>query len=81
MERAAVMSFAQPITQIYHSLFIKNPTEALNFKAYMDPLHYLSWIVLFTFCVCTPPIVFLTTRLIAKHVLTSIIFIINSILF
>jgi hypothetical protein len=81
LERSEVMTFAQPITHIYHNLFIKNPTEAYNFKAYTDPLHDISWIVLIIFCVCTPPVVFLTTRLITKAVLTSIIFLINSILF
>jgi hypothetical protein len=78
MERSAVMTFAHPITQSYHSLFIKNPTEAYNLNAYTDPLHYLSWIVVFIFCVCTPPVIFLTTRLL---LIISMISFINSILF
>ena len=49
------MSFAQPITQIYHSLFIKNPSGALNYKAYIEPMHYLAWIsvILFLFIYTT----------------------------
>jgi hypothetical protein len=78
MERSAVMTFAHPITESYHSLFIKNPSEAYNLNAYTDPLHYLSWIVIITFCVCTPPVIFLTTRLL---LITSMISFINSILF
>ena len=40
--RSKVMSFAQPITKIYHSFFIKNPSGALNYKAYIEPMHYLA---------------------------------------
>ncbi len=61
-ERSAVMTFAQPITQIFHSLFIKNPTGTYNFQAYTEPLHYMSWGILVIFCVITPPFLYLTTK-------------------
>jgi ionotropic kainate glutamate receptor 5 len=60
--RSTVITFAQPITQIHHRLFIKNPTGSYNFKAYSEPFHYFSWIFLFFFCIVVPPVLFLTTR-------------------
>jgi hypothetical protein len=62
MGRSTVITFAQPITQIYHSLFIKNPTGSYNMKAYVEPFHYLSWVFLGIFCLVVSPILFLTTR-------------------
>ena len=61
-DRSKVITFAQPITQIFHSLFIKNPTGALNYKAYIEPLHYTSWIVIALFCILTPPFLHITTQ-------------------
>ena len=64
--RSKVMSFAQPITQIYHSLFIKNPSGALNYMAYIEPMHYLAWISVIIFCLCTPPFLYMTARYVSK---------------
>ena len=61
-ERSAVMTFSTPLTQIYHSLFIKNPAETFNYTAYIKPMHWLSWVGLFIFSICVPPLLFLTTR-------------------
>ena len=61
-DRSKVITFAQPITQIFHSLFIKNPTGALNYMAYIEPLHYTSWIVIALFCILTPPFLHITTQ-------------------
>ena len=60
--RTEVMSFAQPITQIYHSLFIQNPAGTFNYMAYIEPLHYLAWIFIGVFCIVTPPAMFLTAK-------------------
>jgi hypothetical protein len=43
-------------------LFIQNPVETYNYKAYSDPLHYFSWIALAIFCLFVPPILFLIIR-------------------
>ena len=61
-ERSAVMTFATPLTQIYHSLFIKNPAETFNYMAYIEPMHWLSWISILIFIFFVPPLLFLTTR-------------------
>ena len=61
MERSAVMTFAQPITQIYHSLFIKNPTGTFNYVAYIEPLQYMSWIGIGLFVILTPPFMYFST--------------------
>ena len=60
--RSEVITFAQPITQIYHSLFIQNPSGTFNYMAYIEPLHYLAWIAVGTFCLVTPPFMFLTAK-------------------
>ena len=41
-QRSVVMTFASPITQIYHTLFIKNPAEKNNFLAYIEPMNWLT---------------------------------------
>ena len=61
-ERSAVMTFASPITQIYHSLFIKNPTETFNYMAYIEPMHWLAWVGIFVLIRLLPPLLFMTTR-------------------
>ena len=61
-DRSAVMTFATPLMQIYFSLFIKNPVETFNYKAYIEPMHWLSWISLLILIFFVPPILFLTTR-------------------
>ena len=60
--RSDVITFAQPITQIYHSLFIQNPSGTFNYMAYIEPLHYLSWVFVGVFCIVTPPAIFLTAK-------------------
>ena len=61
-ERSAVMTFASPITQIYHTLFIKNPAENFNFMAYIEPLHWFAWVALLVLLVTVPPILYLAIR-------------------
>ena len=61
-ERSAVMTFANPITQIYHALFIKNPTGTFNYMAYIEPVHYKGWIMIAVFCILTPPFLHITTQ-------------------
>ena len=61
-ERSAVMTFATPITQIYHALFISNPAETFNYMAYIEPIHLLSWVVIFILILCLPPLLFMATR-------------------
>ena len=61
-ERSAVMTFASPVGQIYHSLFIKNPAETFNFLAYIEPMHWLVWVCLFVLIVTLPPLLYLAIR-------------------
>ena len=61
-ERSTVCTFASPITQIYHTLFIKNPAENFNFLAYITPMHRLVWIGLFVFLATVPPFLYLSIR-------------------
>ena len=61
-ERSAVITFAEPITKVYNSFFIKNPSESYNFTAYLDPLHYMSWLVVLLVILVTPPLLFASAR-------------------
>ena len=61
-ERSAVMTFVNPLTQIYHALFIKNPSESYNFTAYTEPMHWLAWVILLVFIALAPPFLFFNTR-------------------
>ena len=60
--RSEAITFAQSILQIPHGVFIQNPSGTLHYMAYIEPMHYLAWIVIGLFCVLTPPVLFLTTR-------------------
>ena len=63
--RSEVISFALPITQIYHRLFIQNPSGTFNYLAYVEPLNILAWMMVGIFCLVTPIFIYL----IAKYVL------------
>ena len=57
-----MITFATPNLQIYHSIFIKNPAESFNFVAYIEPMHYLSWITIFIMIFVLPPVLSLTMK-------------------
>ena len=61
-QRSADMAFASPVTQIYHTLFIKNPAEKFNFLAYIEPMQWLVWVGLFVFLATVPPLLYLSIR-------------------
>ena len=61
-ERSTVMTFAVPITEIYHTLFIKNPAEKFNLLAYIEPMHLFAWVGLFVLLSTVPPLLFLAIR-------------------
>ncbi len=65
-QRSQVMSFGQPITQIYHSFFIKNPTGSLNYTAFIDPFYWTTWIFLLIFIAITPPMLYASARLVSR---------------
>ena len=60
--RSNVITFAQPIVQFYHALFIKNPLGTFNFKAYFEPFKYMSWFFVGIFCVLAPTLLFIIAR-------------------
>ena len=60
--RSNVITFAQPIVQIYHALFIKNPLGTFNFKAYFEPFKYMSWLFVGLFCILAPTFLFVIAR-------------------
>ena len=60
--RSNVVTFSETITESYSALFIKNPSGTFNFKAYVDPLKYMSWIFVGLFCIIAPTLLFATSR-------------------
>ena len=66
--RNMVISFISPINKIYHSLFIKNPSESYNFTAYTEPINWLAWLVLLVFIASVPPILYIASRYIRVKV-------------
>ena len=61
-ERSTVITFATPIMEMYHTLFIKNPAESYNLMAYIKPMHWLAWICLIVLLATVPPLLYLAIR-------------------
>ena len=68
-ERSTVMTFTNTISESYHSLFIKNPAETFNLMAYIDPMHWLTWMGLFVLLATVPPLLYLAVRYLTNLVL------------
>ena len=62
MARRKVVSFLDPMTADPTLLFIRNPSQAFNFAAYIEPMHYLAWIFVIVFCLLTQPFLYITTK-------------------
>ncbi len=56
------MTFAQPITQIYHSLFVKNPAGRPHYTAYTEPFHQMTWTVLAALIALAPTFLYIAVR-------------------
>ena len=61
-ERSTVITFASPMFEVYYALFIKNPAEIFNIMAYIEPMHWLAWVVMFVFLATLPPLLYLAVR-------------------
>ena len=61
-ERSEVMTFAQPILDIYCSLFIKNPEGSMNFNSYAAPLTDLAWMSVGIFVLVGSLILFIISQ-------------------
>ncbi len=58
-ERSAVISFGEPIMQVYNCLFIKNPEGTPNYFAYTNPLRNACWLVVGILVLVTPPFLYM----------------------
>ena len=61
-KRSTVVTFASPITEVFHTLFVKNPAESYNVMAYIKPMHWFAWICLFVLLATVPPLLHLAIR-------------------
>ena len=55
--RSAVVDYLPGMTSSYQQLFIRNPAEGLNWKAYLEPFTSETWLVIILFVVFIPLIV------------------------
>ena len=55
--RSAVVDYLPGITPDNQQIFIRNPAEALNWKAYVEPFTLGSWIGILLFIVIIPIVV------------------------
>ena len=60
--RSEAISFAHPVGQVYFSLYIQNPSGALNYMAYIEPMTNMTWLCVGLFCILSPLILFLTNQ-------------------
>ena len=52
--RGTAITFTTTLDQGFRTFFIKNPMGSYNYKAYIEPLHHLSWIFIGLFAIVTP---------------------------
>ena len=55
--RSTVVDFLPAITESYQQIFIRNPAEALNWQAYIDPFTTFCWIAILLFVFLIPIII------------------------
>ena len=60
--RSSVMSFSNPIDDIFHSVFIQNPIDVYNYDAYTSPLADEAWLMFLIWALVTPPILYILAR-------------------
>ena len=61
LDRHAVVSFGTTMDLDFTQLYIKNPNSAINYQAYSEPLHYITWLCIGIFCIILPPFIFFAT--------------------
>ena len=62
LERSQVVSYSHPVGDVYHTFFIKNPTDTFNMAAYTNTLTGLAWIAIGLFCIICPVFMYLATQ-------------------
>ena len=60
--RIQAVSFSLPITEYHFELYIKNPANSINYKAYIEPLDSKLWILIGMFTLTTPIFMFFITK-------------------
>ena len=58
MERSRVVDYLPGLTSSYQMLFIKNPAETMNWKAYIEPFAQETWIAILAFIFVVPIVIF-----------------------
>ncbi len=53
--RSTAVNFLPTIGKDFSKLYLKNPADSLNWKAYFVPLQPLGWLGIFFFIVAVPP--------------------------
>ena len=58
MERSRVVDYLPGLTSSYQMLFIKNPAETMNWKAYIEPFARETWLAILAFIFVVPIVIF-----------------------
>ena len=53
--RSKVISFTLTLMSDYHLLYIKHPSDSMNYESYTEPFHYVTWLGIGLFCIVFPP--------------------------
>ena len=62
LARRKVVSFTYPLFRTDNRIFIKNPNNAFNYVAYIEPFYYTTWIAIGAFCILTPLLLYLAAE-------------------
>ena len=62
LARSQAVSFVNPLATGSYNYFMKNPEGAINYQAYSEPLHYLTWLSIGVFCVILPLFLLVTIK-------------------
>ena len=57
-----MITYSTKMDEVFNVIFIQNPAAGWHWTAYIDPLTYFSWAILFTWVVAAAPILFIAAR-------------------
>ena len=60
--RSEVITFSNSIDDIFHVVFIQNPTASYNYEAYTSPLANVTWLMFLAWALVMPPILYILAR-------------------
>ena len=56
-DRSAVVDFLPVLIESFIQAFIKNPSDNLNWMAFLEPVRWWAWLGILAFLLLAPPII------------------------